>query len=179
MIVTEKLSRADKRKIKRELKQVLVSYAASGVIVAIVLAAASIFIITHASFPFGKDTAITALHLATVTSFAGLLFQATKKYLRDVRSGTKRTSSGIITDKYTQNNWGWHGNPAADAGSRPRLVEFFLVINNQRIQVEEEAYSTHEIGEQVKLYFSLRSNILLGITTALDHPSKAQASPKA
>ena len=175
MIEIEKLNSADKSRVKLEMKQVFVNYLAIGIIITIVVAAAIIFIQKNESLPIEKGTAITILLLAIVTGYAAFLYQAIKHYLKDLKSDSKRICSGQITDKPTNTNWGWHGNPAADSNSQPKLVEYFLVIENHRVSVEEEIYNRFEVGDRVCLHFTTHSNTLLGVTKELRAGNKAQA----
>ncbi|RDV13372.1 hypothetical protein DXT99_20350 [Pontibacter diazotrophicus] len=175
MIEVEKLNSADKSKVKLEMKQVLVSYLAIGIIVAIVTAASAIFIQKNDNLPIGKGTVITLLLLTIVSGFAAFLYCAVKDYLKDLKSNSKRVYSGQITDKPTNTNWGWHGNPAADSNSQPKLIEYSLVVDSQRVRVEEEEYNRVEIGDRVSLHFTSESNILLEVKKELRSGNKAQA----
>lgn len=175
MIEIEKLNSADKSKIELEIKQVLISYLAIGIIVAIVTAASIVFILKKDNLPIGKGTAIAVLLLAVVSGFAAFLYLAIKDYLKDLNSDSKRIFLGQITDKPTHTNWGWHGNPAADFNSQPKLVEHFLVIDSQRVRVEEEEYNRFEIGDRVSLHFTSESNILLNVKKELRSGNKVQA----
>lgn len=175
MIEVEKLNSADKSKVKLEMKQILVSYLAVGMIVAIVTAASVIFIQKNDNLPIGKGTAIALLLLAVISSFAAFLYLAIKDYLKDLNSDSKRIYSGQITDKPTNTNWAWHGNPAADSNSQPKLVEYFLVIDSQRVNVDEEVYNRFEVGDRVNLHLTTQSNMLLGVTKELRSGNKAQA----
>ncbi|MCJ8164912.1 hypothetical protein MKJ04_08650 [Pontibacter sp. E15-1] len=173
MIEVEKLNNADKSRVKLEMKQVFISYLAIGIIVAIVTSACIIAIQKYDNLPIGKGTAITLLLLAVVSGFTAFLYFAVKHYRKDLNSDSKRIYSGQITDKTTNTNWGWHGNPAADSNSQPKLVEYFLVIDSQRVCVEAEEYSRFEIGDTVSLHFTSESNILLGVTKELRSGNQA------
>ncbi|WP_242917416.1 hypothetical protein [Pontibacter liquoris] len=175
MMEIEKLNSADKSRVKLEIKQVLVSYLAIVLVLSIVIAAAIIFIQKNARIPIEKSTAITVLLLAAVLGFAAFLLHAIKDYVMDLKSDSKRIYSGQITDKPTTTNWGWHGNPGADSNSQPKLVEYFLVIDNQRVNVEEGVYNSFEIGERVSLHSTTQSKTLLGVTKELRAGNKAQA----
>ncbi|WP_242918409.1 hypothetical protein [Pontibacter liquoris] len=171
----EQLNSGDKSKVKLEIKQVVVSYIAIGIILAIVAAAFTIFIQKNDTLPIEKGAAITLLLLFVVSVYAAFLYLAVRDYLKDLKSDTKKIHSGQITDKHTNTNWGWHGNPAADSNSQPKLVEYFLIIDSQRIHVEEEEYNKFEIGDRVSLHFTSQSSMVLGVTKEIRAGNKAQA----
>ncbi|GAB3831304.1 hypothetical protein [Pontibacter rugosus] len=163
MIEEEKLNSTDKSRIKLEMKQVIISFLAVGIIIAIIIGASIIYIQMSDRQLIVKSTAVSILLLVVVSGFAAFLYHALKAYLQDLKNDSKRTYSGQITDKPTNTNWGWHGNPAADSSSQPKLIEHFIVVDNQRIQVEEEVYGRFEVGDWVSMYFTTQSSILLEI----------------
>ncbi|ARS34015.1 hypothetical protein [Pontibacter actiniarum] len=156
------------------MRQVVVSYLANGIILSVLIAAAIIFVQKKDNLPVEKGAAVTVLLLTAVSGFAAFLFHAISDYLKDLRSDSKRIYSGQVTDKSTNTNWGWHGNPGADSCSQPKLIECFLVIDKRRVCVEEDEYNSFGIGDRVKLYFTTRSNILLGVAKESHSGNKAQ-----
>lgn len=173
MIEVEKLNSADKSKIKLEMKQVLVSYLAIGIIIAIVVTAAIILVHKSDKPPIEKGIAVNVLLLSVAFGFAAFLLYALKNYLIDLKSNSKSIYSGQITAKPINTNWGWHLNPIVDANSQPKLVIYFLVINNQKIRVEEDEYNRFVVGERVSLHFTTKSKMLLAVTKQLSSGNTA------
>ncbi len=160
MMKVEPLNSHDKGKIKLEMKQVLVSFFAVGIIVAMVTAAAIIFI--HRSE--NRGTLIGILLVLVASGFAVSVYYEVRHYLSDLKSKLKKVYSAQVTDKAIHTIWGWHGNPGADANAKPKLTTYFLLLDQQKVQVEEEMYSRVEIGESVLLHYATKSNTLLAIT---------------
>ncbi|AKD02404.1 hypothetical protein POKO110462_10630 [Pontibacter korlensis] len=80
----------------------------------------------------------------------------------DLRSDSKAIYSGQITTKVKSTNWGWHLNPAAASASQPKLDEYLITINERQVVIREDD-NKYEIGDEVCLHFSPKSNLLLSI----------------
>ena len=159
----EKLNSVDKNKIRLEIKQVLISYLAVVIVSVFAVAALVIFLQRSVRLPTEREITVYLIIAVVASGVVAFFYTAVKDFLKDLRSGSKRVYSGLITDKTKNTNWGWHSNPAADSKSQPRLEEYFLVIGNQKVQVVEEVYNRFQVGDRVNTYYSTRSNLLLGI----------------
>jgi hypothetical protein len=158
-----KLNSLENSTIKLEIRQILLSFLALGIIVFIVASSLIMFLQRSEDLHLEKGFAITFVVFVSAAGFLGYLYFSVKDHLSDLRSGLKNTYAGQITEKYTNTNWGWHGNPAADATSQPKLDEYFIVAANQKVSVPKQDFDRLNVGDIVKLNISPRSNILLGI----------------
>ena len=158
------LNKADKKKIWFEIKQVLVSYLAVGIVLLIICAAAVIFILKYEVLQLRREFVVPLIVTGFIGGFVGFLINSIQPYLKDLKYGFKNIYSATIIDKVKNTNWGWHGNPAADFNSQPKLEEFFLVTDDQKIFVEKEEYNKFNIGDRINIGISVGSKILLDIT---------------
>ena len=55
-----------------------------------------------------------------------------------------------MTDKKTNADYAWHGNVVAGLVSQPKIIEYFLTIDNVTYQVEKSDYDCITVGDQMK-----------------------------
>ena len=156
----EKLSSADRNKVWLELKQILISYVLVGIVMLLVTAAVVLFL----SMKQQEPVIILSAVLVSVAGFIGFLYYSTKNHLRDLVTGVKYTYDVHVTAKASNTNWGWHANPAADAGSQPQLTTYTLSIGEQKINVGEEMYNSVRVGDKVRVQITPHSKLILGLS---------------
>lgn len=155
----EKLTSADRNKVWLELKQILISYALVGIVMLLVTAAVVLFLSMQQQPP----SIILSAVLVSVTGFTGFLYLSTKNHLKDLITGVKYSYQAHVTAKAANTNWGWQGNPAADAASQPQLITYTLAIGEQKINVGEEMYNRVCIGDKVWLHITPYSKLILDL----------------
>ena len=147
-----------------EIKQVLASYLAVGIVLLIICTAAIIFFLKYEVLQLRRDFVIPLLVTGFIGGFVGFLINSIQPYLKDLKKGFKTIYPATVIDKVKNTNWGWHANPAADFNSQPKLEEFFLVTDDQKILVEEEEYHKFNIGDRINIGISVGSKLLLEIS---------------
>lgn len=76
-----------------------------------------------------------------------------RKPLQNILSGKKQFVVGIVDEKKIHTKWSWHGGVPVDFVSRPKLVEYLLVIETEQYFVEKDFYHAIEIGDTMELSF--------------------------
>ncbi|SFG45140.1 hypothetical protein [Pontibacter chinhatensis] len=155
----EKLSSTDRSKVWLELKQLLISYVLVGIVALMVAVAVVLFL----SMEQQPRIIILSAVLVFVAGFLGFLYYSTKNHLKDLIAGVKYTYDAHITAKESNTNWGWHGNPAADAAAQPQLSMYTLSIGEHKINVGEEMYNSVCVGEKVWVQITPHSKLILDL----------------
>ncbi|OKL41987.1 hypothetical protein [Pontibacter flavimaris] len=158
----EKLSSADRNKVWLELKQILISNALVGIVMLLVTAAVVLFLSMKQQTPFIILSAV----LVSVAGFIGFLYYSTKDHLKDLVTGVKYTYRAHVTAKEAITNWGWHGNPAADATSQPHLIKYTLSVDDKKLNVREEVYNRFDVGDKVWVHITPNSKFILELCKA-------------
>lgn len=158
-------SNADRQKVRSGLSQVLVGYAAVGIVAAFVTAALVLFIHINETFPY--PDLLTCLLFCVVAGFAAFLYRASKAYIADLLDGKKQVYVSFVTGKATETSWGWHGNPAADAVAQPKLTSYKVLVDGQEIGVSEEMYNSLATGDAVRITVAPRSKLVLEVMPEL------------
>ena len=166
---TAELNSTNRDKIRSAIGQILISYLAMGIILTLVVAAAVIFIHLQDFDQSSKTSISTAILIVSVGGFSAFLYNSIKNHLDDLQSGLKNRYYGVITDKSSNTNWGWHGNAGVDFTSKPKLVELYIMIDEWKIYVDESNYKQLNVGDSIKVDIAPNSNILLGINKNIKH----------
>lgn len=155
----EKLKSADRSQVWVELKQILISYALVGFVALIVAVAVVLFLSMKQQPPI----IILSTVLVFVAGFIGFLYYSTKNHLKDLIAGVKYTYDTPITAKASRTDWGWHGNPAADAAARPHIITYILSLDEVEVHVSEEMYNSVSVGDKVWVHVTPYSKLILGL----------------
>ena len=110
-----------------------------------------------------RTTIILTYFLIILLTVGILTYQMVKGPFSDLRATTKYVLSGILTEKKTSENYAWHQNVAADLVSKPKVVEYYLTINNVTYQVEKSDFNKVIVGDQMKVSLTRNRKKFLNI----------------
>lgn len=166
VVRTLTLNESDKYKLKQQLTECIAGYLVLGIVVQIIMLAVLAAIMSLEASPFNTFFTAGILFSLSILGFLVFLLWMVRPYLRDLRNDTKLVLEEKITDKKTETNWGWHGNPAADATSQPKITSHTLYFETFSLSVSEDTFKLFKAGEKVCISFAAKSNAFLGIEKA-------------
>ncbi len=86
---------------------------------------------------------------AILLSFALVIFRAAIALGTKLRIGKKTLARGIITDRYTKEEYG----EKDEDGKRAVRVVNYLIVGDREFRVDNLIYKTYKIGDAVELHF--------------------------
>jgi hypothetical protein len=159
------LNKDERRLLKEELKQKLLSYFTIVIIGGLLMMVFVILLNNSGKSRFSENQELLQKILIgiSLSGFAFFLFLKVRFILSDLSLGKKRIVTAILDNKKISQHDGWHANAAADSSSNPELVEYILEVDSKEILVEKEIYEMFKPGDKVEISFGLKSRMLLGI----------------
>ncbi len=155
----EPLNNNDKKAIKSDIIQGIVSFVMV-LLVVIVVYFTGLFFINK----FEYNDKYIIIYTSIVSVITGFLFyNKLKNPIGDYRAKSKQVLIGIITDKKESTNYGWHTSALANKVSQPKLVIYYLQIDDATYFVEKELFEQFEIGDKVKVSLTSKTNKLLNM----------------
>jgi hypothetical protein len=159
--VDGKLDDTDKKFLRGEIRQIVVSYVALFLVSAVVFTAGTIFILQSDLSSDAQSLLLGLLSVIGLITFGAFLWNSIKNPLADLRCGTKRVVVGRLLDKQDSINYGWTGNIGADSASQPKLVEYRLTVDEMHFVVDLDDFARYAVGDKVKVHLSQVTSKLL------------------
>ncbi|MDH6308625.1 hypothetical protein M2451_000936 [Dysgonomonas sp. PFB1-18] len=162
----KELSSQDIVKIKEEKK---VGY----VFPFLILGAGLLFDVVYYFMSAELNLFIVALNSGIVALCLLIEYLINRNYNKDIESGVKQIEQGKIQDKERSRSYeSGSGNLYIPIigdifprlwGSHPKSsLIYYLTINNIRYQADEDVYNKVDVGDEIEMYFTTSSHILLG-----------------
>lgn len=139
--------------LKKEIRQVIALYflvlLASSIILSI-----GFMIIKGGGFWGDNNWLLLTLYLLICTSIyiLSLLKHLNGSY-KDLKSKNNNVKTGFVQAKSNNTNYSWSGNIVADMTSQPKLVEYFINVDDNKFFISEEDFKKISEGDKVELHY--------------------------
>jgi len=102
---------------------------------------------------FQKEVGVIVVCGAILLSFVIVIIRAAIALGAKLRIGKKTMARGIITDRYTKEEFG----EKDEDGKRQVRVVNYLLVGNLELKIDKLIYKEYKIGEAVELHFILNN----------------------
>ena len=100
-------------------------------------------------YNFRKEEVVLVVGGAIVLFFIFAIVKAANQLGSNLRVGTKTMVRGIITDRFTKEEYG----AADEDGKRSVMIRNYLQVGNREFKVNNLMYRDYKIGEAIEFHF--------------------------
>ena len=165
------LEKIDKKFINGEIRQVIAVYLAMLLVLTVVFSVGFLFIKGLIKAEEYHSISLVIYSGVVYGVYFFFLIKHLKAPFYDLRPKTKNVLNGVVQEKSDNTNYGWTGNVGADLSSQPKLVEYFLKIDNVRYFVSEDDFKKVEEGDNTDIHLTSHTGKLIRIEKSENQPN--------
>ncbi len=161
--MTERLTDKDKKVLQSKITIIHQAYFMVLMMMSIVILGG---IVSFKKIPFLNHNFLASsviFVLISVSIYGFFYLRSLKKPTANLQAGEKKVNMGLVTNKERDVKYGTSGSFIANTVLTPKLIDYYIFIDDLKLYVDKEDYLILEIGDQVQASRSIVTNELIGL----------------